>query len=421
MCAILNYRYTYYGLGLMSSRSVSAVALYVRDHHGDSTYYIHTDHLGSYCVLTDAAKKVKQRNCFDPWGNFKWIYATGGREDGVEFEELDEEESTIDTLEMQNISAINFALTNRGFTGHEHYSYFKIINMNGRLYDPVIGRFFSPDKYVANGTFTQDFNRYSYARNCPLMYVDPSGEYTILVDLWGNTTIFFSNSMFFSDWNVVLPSDGPNIDRLSFSVPSEGTLYGAFLEPVTCISTATNSPIFPINSGIPSGVLGSSGLGFGMPPIGIQPGTPAKTPYTPHPSHFGHQISQVEMRNNNTFVLPKIPIKDEILKPLTIGATILDGLGKFSKPFKIEENGNVFYNNVNEMCFHLQDIDICIESSSRFPVGYTEIVFKNRFCLYVTDYISLEPIYKMNPDIKRERLLFFRPKVLRRKKFKMRQ
>jgi len=49
--------------------------------------------------------------------------------------------------------------------------------MNGRLYDPVIGRFFSPDKYVANSSFTQDFNRYSYARNNPLMYTDPDGEF----------------------------------------------------------------------------------------------------------------------------------------------------------------------------------------------------------------------------------------------------
>jgi hypothetical protein len=42
---------------------------------------------------------------------------------------------------------------------HEHYPQFKIINMNGRLYDPVIGRFFSPDKYVANSSFTQDIQK----------------------------------------------------------------------------------------------------------------------------------------------------------------------------------------------------------------------------------------------------------------------
>jgi RHS repeat-associated protein len=80
----------------------------------------------------------------------------------------------------------NFTLTNRGFTGHEHYPYLKIINMNGRLYDPVIGRFFSPDQYVANSSFTQDFNRYSYARNNPLHYIDPSGQF-----IWNSIGNFF--------------------------------------------------------------------------------------------------------------------------------------------------------------------------------------------------------------------------------------
>ena len=36
----------------------------------------------------------------------------------------------------------------RGYTGHEMMSEFGLINMNGRLYDPVIGRFLSPDNYV---------------------------------------------------------------------------------------------------------------------------------------------------------------------------------------------------------------------------------------------------------------------------------
>ena len=47
----------------------------------------------------------------------------------------------------------------RGFTGHEHHSELKIINMNGRLYDPVIARIFSPDNYMQVPGSPQGYNR----------------------------------------------------------------------------------------------------------------------------------------------------------------------------------------------------------------------------------------------------------------------
>lgn len=47
--------------------------------------------------------------------------------------------------------------------------------MNGRLYDPLIGRMLSPDNYVDDATNTQSYNRYSYVANNPLKYTDPSG------------------------------------------------------------------------------------------------------------------------------------------------------------------------------------------------------------------------------------------------------
>jgi len=64
----------------------------------------------------------------------------------------------------------------RGYTGHEMLNEFDIINMNGRLYDPVLGRFFSPDNYVQMPDNSQNFNRYSYCLNNPLKYTDPSGN-----------------------------------------------------------------------------------------------------------------------------------------------------------------------------------------------------------------------------------------------------
>jgi hypothetical protein len=47
--------------------------------------------------------------------------------------------------------------------------------MNGRVYDQVIGRFISADPFIPHPEITQSFNRYSYVRNNPLTFTDPSG------------------------------------------------------------------------------------------------------------------------------------------------------------------------------------------------------------------------------------------------------
>jgi RHS repeat-associated protein len=67
----------------------------------------------------------------------------------------------------------------RGFTGHEHLKWFGLINMNGRMYDASLCRFLSPDPYVQMPDNSQNFNRYSYCLNNPLVYTDPSGEFFI--------------------------------------------------------------------------------------------------------------------------------------------------------------------------------------------------------------------------------------------------
>ncbi|MBE6262592.1 MAG: RHS repeat-associated core domain-containing protein [Prevotella sp.] len=64
----------------------------------------------------------------------------------------------------------------RGYTGHEMLNEFNLINMNGRVYDPVLGRFLSPDKYVQEADNSQNYNSYSYCLNNPLKYTDPSGN-----------------------------------------------------------------------------------------------------------------------------------------------------------------------------------------------------------------------------------------------------
>ena len=69
----------------------------------------------------------------------------------------------------------------RGFTGHEMLPEFCLVNMNGRMYDPIVGRFLSPDNYIQFDNFSQSYNRYSYCLNNPLKYKDPSGEFWEMV------------------------------------------------------------------------------------------------------------------------------------------------------------------------------------------------------------------------------------------------
>ena len=112
-------------------------------------YYIHEDNLGSIQAITDENRNLISRYYYTPWG---------GRE----------------LLAGRNI-------TDRGYTFHEHLEPFGLINMNGRVYDPVLARFLSPDPYVQAPDYTQGFNRYSYCYNNPFKYTDPDGEWVHIV------------------------------------------------------------------------------------------------------------------------------------------------------------------------------------------------------------------------------------------------
>jgi RHS repeat-associated protein len=116
----------------------------------DKTYYAHTDHLGSIVKLTDNNGNPVFQASYDAWG-------------------------------LQTLSESNTFTFHRGYTGHEHLPEFGLINMNGRMYHPVLGRFLSPDPFVQAPEYSQNFNRYSYCLNNPLVYTDPSGEWIHLL------------------------------------------------------------------------------------------------------------------------------------------------------------------------------------------------------------------------------------------------
>lgn len=71
--------------------------------------------------------------------------------------------------------------TARGYTSHEHLDHVGLIHMNGRVYDPEIGRFISADPFVQFPDSTQGLNRYSYVLNNPTSLIDPSGHSVLVV------------------------------------------------------------------------------------------------------------------------------------------------------------------------------------------------------------------------------------------------
>jgi len=63
------------------------------------------------------------------------------------------------------------------FTGQKWDSATGLYKMGDRYYDPTLGRFISPDSFIPDPGNPQDLNRYSYARNNPLKYTDPTGHF----------------------------------------------------------------------------------------------------------------------------------------------------------------------------------------------------------------------------------------------------
>jgi RHS repeat-associated protein len=71
-------------------------------------------------------------------------------------------------------------LIDRGYTSHEHLQDVGIIHMNGRLYDPLMRRFLNADENIQDPYNTQNYNKYGYVMNNPLLFNDPSGEIIFL-------------------------------------------------------------------------------------------------------------------------------------------------------------------------------------------------------------------------------------------------
>jgi RHS repeat-associated protein len=120
---------------------------------GSDEYYTHPDHLGSTALTTDKNGLKIEEIGYLPFGAllFRKTYNGGGWSSDYRY------------------------------TGQELDSEYSLYNYNARLYDPVLGRFITPDNVVQDWYDPQNLNAYAYVRNNPLIYADPTGHY------WGET------------------------------------------------------------------------------------------------------------------------------------------------------------------------------------------------------------------------------------------
>jgi RHS repeat-associated protein len=110
-------------------------------------YYVLKDHLGSASVVTDNSGNVVGDQRYYPFGATR--LATGSM------------------------------YTDKLFTGQREMAGLGIYHFGARFYSPYINRFLSADTVVPNPSDPQAFNRYSYAYNNPLRYIDPSGHTSV--------------------------------------------------------------------------------------------------------------------------------------------------------------------------------------------------------------------------------------------------
>ena len=149
-------------LSCLNNSSICHRCLYSKPIYASTFRYVYKDHLGSVVTVTDETGNIIAEQNFDAWGR----------------------QRNPDTWDYSGL-ALNPAWLYRGYTGHEHMPEFSIINMNGRMYDPMLGRMMAADNYIQAPDFTQSFNRFSYCWNNPLKYTDPSGEIVWLPILVG--------------------------------------------------------------------------------------------------------------------------------------------------------------------------------------------------------------------------------------------
>lgn len=186
-----------------------------------NTFYYHPDHLGGSSMITDANGSQVEYIAYYPFG-----------------------QTRIDS---------GSANVPYKYTGQELDSETGLYNYNARLYDPVLGKFITADSIVPNPGDPQSFNRYSYVRNNPVNYIDPSGHWSIKI---GGTKISGDDEVLAATIVVATAAATWYCGGCGAAAVLQGALVGEIAGGATAAATGGNVLQGVVIGGITGGTIG---------------------------------------------------------------------------------------------------------------------------------------------------------------------
>ncbi len=112
---------------------------------GSTFYWLLSDHLGSTSKVATSTGALHSQQLYKAWGETRYTSGT--------------------------------LPTRYTYTGQYSYaSDFGLVFYGSRFYDPLLGRFASPDSIIPQNQGTLAWDRYAYVNNSPLNYTDPTGH-----------------------------------------------------------------------------------------------------------------------------------------------------------------------------------------------------------------------------------------------------
>ena len=229
----------YFGEAYEMRGNVGVIHLFCGPHRvasirtdGKDQYY-HGNHLGSASVITNSSGDRKERVEYFPFGAYR--------------ERTDYDAS--------------FPNANYTFTDQEDDDELGFYNYKARLYDPALGRFISADTIVQASGDPQSLNRYTYARNNPLMYTDPTGHFWFAFFIGALIGAIFSGIQ--SHWNLQSMIIGGFIGGISGGLFAEvsGTVGGYISHITLAGAMGPPTPGMMLAGQIGGGIVGGAAAG----------------------------------------------------------------------------------------------------------------------------------------------------------------